>query len=256
MENYYEILNVMNFAEEEVIKASYKALAKKYHPDINKSIDPNIIVKINNAYDILSNSVEKEKYDEKLRKYLSEKTNEEYKKSNDGANEYTTYKQNKDNASYSHNYEDYNDGDDDYENDKKPKFFIVRSILSIVITFILGIIVSSFLVVFLSEDGSWSYILYSFFGSMIGFLIRKISGSDKPLLAVFSAIITLMCIVLPYYAYLYDNARALFGNLSDTELFFNIIKEIVSNLLGSGIIRMVFVLMAPVMAFEYVSDAD
>ena len=54
MQNYYKILNVMNFAETEVIKASYKALIKKYHPDVNKDVDPSIIIQINEAYEILS----------------------------------------------------------------------------------------------------------------------------------------------------------------------------------------------------------
>lgn len=75
MENYYKILKVVNFADDEVIRASYKALVKKYHPDINKSVDPNIMVKINAAYDILSNPIEKAKYDCMLKEYLSKEKN-------------------------------------------------------------------------------------------------------------------------------------------------------------------------------------
>jgi curved DNA-binding protein CbpA len=34
--DYYRILNLSNNASEEQIKQSYKELAKKYHPDVNK----------------------------------------------------------------------------------------------------------------------------------------------------------------------------------------------------------------------------
>ena len=40
MENYYEILEVKNDASDEVIKAAYKALIKKYHPDNGEIQDP------------------------------------------------------------------------------------------------------------------------------------------------------------------------------------------------------------------------
>lgn len=39
MENYYEILHIMNFAEIEVVKAAYKAMGKLYHPDNNSKVD-------------------------------------------------------------------------------------------------------------------------------------------------------------------------------------------------------------------------
>lgn len=36
MINYFEILNVSEHAETEVIHAAYRGLAKKYHPDTTK----------------------------------------------------------------------------------------------------------------------------------------------------------------------------------------------------------------------------
>ncbi len=36
MVNYYEILEVSQKASKEVIEKAYKALAKKYHPDLNQ----------------------------------------------------------------------------------------------------------------------------------------------------------------------------------------------------------------------------
>ena len=35
MLNYYEVLEVSEKASKEVIEKAYKALAKKYHPDLN-----------------------------------------------------------------------------------------------------------------------------------------------------------------------------------------------------------------------------
>ena len=41
-DNYYQILSVSHDADYEKIKEAYYALAKKYHPDLNK--DPKAIV--------------------------------------------------------------------------------------------------------------------------------------------------------------------------------------------------------------------
>jgi hypothetical protein len=63
-EDYYETLQVHHMAEPEVIEAAYKKLAQKYHPDVNKS--PAAMEKmkrINEAHDILSNSLSRKDYD-------------------------------------------------------------------------------------------------------------------------------------------------------------------------------------------------
>ena len=61
--NYYEILEVSVNATTAEIKTAYRKLARKFHPDINKS--PEAIEKfkeISTAYETLSNPVEREKY--------------------------------------------------------------------------------------------------------------------------------------------------------------------------------------------------
>lgn len=70
MKNYYEILEVDKNASDEIIKVAYKALVKKYHPDLkegNAKINAEDKIKqINEAYDILSNPEKKYEYDQNL----------------------------------------------------------------------------------------------------------------------------------------------------------------------------------------------
>ena len=65
----YDVLEVSEKASEEVIKMAYKALCKKYHPDIYKG-DPDYanqkMYEINEAYSILSNQSKRAEYDKKL----------------------------------------------------------------------------------------------------------------------------------------------------------------------------------------------
>ena len=66
-ENYYDILQVNKNASKEIIEKAYKTLVKKYHPDLQEN---NIkieyeekIKKINEAYEVLSNSEKRKSYD-------------------------------------------------------------------------------------------------------------------------------------------------------------------------------------------------
>ena len=82
MKDYYAILGVSIHAEAEVISAAYKALAKKYHPDIyngKKKHSENIIKEINEAYSQLSNKIKKENYD---KEFLKSKTTNNFGNSN------------------------------------------------------------------------------------------------------------------------------------------------------------------------------
>jgi len=67
MKNYYQILGVATTAEQEVITAAYKALAKLYHPDVNNSKNAQErMVEINEAYQVLSDSNRREKYNQEF----------------------------------------------------------------------------------------------------------------------------------------------------------------------------------------------
>lgn len=71
MNNYYKILEVDRDASSEVIEKAYKALAKKYHPDLQeanmKQKAEEKLKVINEAYEILSNPDSRAKYDETLK---------------------------------------------------------------------------------------------------------------------------------------------------------------------------------------------
>ena len=65
--NYYEILGVKINSTPEEIKKNFRELAKKTHPDKTKENSEQEMIKINKAYEILSDLESKEKYDKYLK---------------------------------------------------------------------------------------------------------------------------------------------------------------------------------------------
>ena len=62
--DYYEILGVSKTASDEEIKKAYRALAKKYHPDISKEKDAETKFKeVQEAYQVLSDQSKRQNYD-------------------------------------------------------------------------------------------------------------------------------------------------------------------------------------------------
>ncbi len=64
--DYYEILGVGKDASQEEIKKSYRKLAKKYHPDVNKG-DKSVEEKfkeVSEAYEVLGDKEKRKKYDQ------------------------------------------------------------------------------------------------------------------------------------------------------------------------------------------------
>jgi curved DNA-binding protein CbpA len=64
--DYYRILGVLDDAEDIVIRAAYKALAQRYHPDKwtgNKDEANKRMSEINEAYGVLSDPVKRKQYD-------------------------------------------------------------------------------------------------------------------------------------------------------------------------------------------------
>lgn len=63
--DYYEVLGISKGASSDDIKKAYRALARKYHPDINKEADAEEKFKeINEAYETLSDDDKKSRYDQ------------------------------------------------------------------------------------------------------------------------------------------------------------------------------------------------
>lgn len=117
--NYYEILEITENASAEVIKAAYRALAKKYHPDTYRGSEfdrEKNMTQINEAYNILSDEQKRKKYDDKIK---SEKAS-----SNQFKTEYCKqeYKENTNNATtdkYENTYDEFQNEYSEYESDSK-----------------------------------------------------------------------------------------------------------------------------------------
>jgi tetratricopeptide (TPR) repeat protein len=76
--NYYEILEISEKASQEVIHMAYKALCKKYHPDVyqgDKNYAEEQMKRINNAYITLSDEAKKKEYDDSLENMKQSKYN-------------------------------------------------------------------------------------------------------------------------------------------------------------------------------------
>lgn len=66
MKDYYSILGILPSVDETVIKAVYKVLALKYHPDRSTAVGntyTDLMSEINEAYEVLSNPEKRAAYD-------------------------------------------------------------------------------------------------------------------------------------------------------------------------------------------------
>ena len=125
MVNYYEILEVSEKASKEVIEKAYKALAKKYHPDLNKDNPKEAEAKmkeINEAYEILINDTKRAYYD----RILSAKRTIDNKKANMNNASSTNSENSQVHNESNRNIEDYNtiSYSNGYYTDNDDNFFV------------------------------------------------------------------------------------------------------------------------------------
>lgn len=64
--NYYEVLEISRYANQREIKSAFRRLARKYHPDRNSTVSDDVMKTINIAFEILSDPVKRQQYDETL----------------------------------------------------------------------------------------------------------------------------------------------------------------------------------------------
>lgn len=64
MQDYYQILQVASAADQEIIEAAYRRLARKYHPDVDTSPDATSRMQtLNEAFTVLSSPAKRADYD-------------------------------------------------------------------------------------------------------------------------------------------------------------------------------------------------
>src|SRR6266481_2521013 len=76
-QDHYAILGVLPAAEDVVIRAAYRALSQKYHPDVwvgERTEATRRMQQINEAYEVLSNVAKREEYD----RQRSDSTNDDF----------------------------------------------------------------------------------------------------------------------------------------------------------------------------------
>ena len=125
------------------------------------------------------------------------------------------------------------------------EFSIFRFLFAIIIDVIFALIGSYFIIGSINIEGSWSYFAYIIYGAISGMILANISGMRNPVLGFIGTIITIVCMLLPYYQYMFEALLLIYGSLDQVNLFLRLTQEVAHMLLGSGVIRMLMVIATP-----------
>ncbi len=71
--DYYKILEISETADAATIKAAYRKLARKYHPDVSGKTSEERFKDINEAHEVLSNPKKRQEYDRLRRSFANRK---------------------------------------------------------------------------------------------------------------------------------------------------------------------------------------
>jgi curved DNA-binding protein CbpA len=63
MDDYYKILGISPDADEKEIRTAYRRMARKYHPDAGEGSSAEAFRDVQDAYELLSDSVRRREYD-------------------------------------------------------------------------------------------------------------------------------------------------------------------------------------------------
>jgi curved DNA-binding protein CbpA len=78
MRTYYSLLNISKSASSDEIKAAYRSMASRYHPDVSSDSNAHEVFKIlNRAYSVLSDPIKRQDYDKLIAGDLIFRTKED-----------------------------------------------------------------------------------------------------------------------------------------------------------------------------------